>query len=109
MTWTNDLKWRTPVLTFALLNVSVEIEAALMGGAVNEPITLAPAVISAVVLGSPKSSHVVQGSHDQLMNTSDVDNREHLAMHPVQMHHDAIGSIDPLGPLRWQRLHRPQR
>ena len=94
----DNLQRPAPVFAFALPGVAVEIEAAFMGRAVVAPIAIAPAVISGVVLGAAESPHVVQGPHDRLANTGDIANREHLPLHPVQVHHVSIGAVDALRP-----------
>lgn len=89
------------MFALALPGVAVEIEAALMGRAVVAPVAITPAVIGGVVLGAAESPHVVQGPHDRLANAGDIGNREHLALHPMQMHHISIGGVEALRPARW--------
>ena len=50
-----------------------------------------------MVSGAAEAPHVVKGPNDRLADAADVCNREHLALHPVQMHHISIGSVDPPG------------
>jgi hypothetical protein len=37
--------------------------------------------------------------HDQIADAADDDNRQHLALHPVQVHQIGIGTIDAIRPI----------
>ena len=89
------------MLAFALPGVAVEIEAALMGRAVVTPVAIAPTVIPGKMFGAAEGPHVVQGPHDRLADAGDVCNREHLALHPMQVHDVGIGGVEALRPTGW--------
>ena len=97
----------------ALPSPSIEIKTTLMLGAVVAPIAVTPAVIGAVMLGTAEGPHVVQGPNNRLADAGNIGNREHLALHPVQIQYISIGGIDqlrpPMGPAPESGLSPPVR